>query len=100
MDKIEIDIDSILNRLLEVRSAKPGKLVKLTETEIFGLVRTVRIIFLEQPMLVEVSSPTKVCGDIHGQYYDMLRIFEYGGLPPESNYLFLGDYVDRGRQGI
>ena len=54
-----------------------------------------RDIFLEQPMLPELDSPVNIVGDVHGQFEDVLRNFDKCGWPPESNYLFLGDYVDR-----
>ncbi|XP_061986751.1 serine/threonine-protein phosphatase PP1 isozyme 3-like isoform X2 [Populus nigra] len=92
-------LDGIITRLLEVRG-KPGKQVQLSEAEIRQLCITSREIFLKQPNLLELEAPIKICGDVHGQYSDLLKLFEYGGLPPRANYLFLGDYVDRGKQSL
>jgi serine/threonine-protein phosphatase PP1 catalytic subunit len=109
-------IRSITQRLLNLRGSPPGTCVTtttannttsptpsssiITESELKLLCTTVRPILLQQPMLLELEAPLKICGDVHGQYPDLLRLLEYGGFPPESNYLFLGDYVDRGKQSI
>uniref|UniRef100_A0A8C5MWS7 Serine/threonine-protein phosphatase n=1 Tax=Leptobrachium leishanense TaxID=445787 RepID=A0A8C5MWS7_9ANUR len=96
----EIDRGGISMRLSGVRGCRPGKIVQMTEAEVRGLCIKSREIFLSQPILLELEAPLKICGDIHGQYTDLLRLFEYGGFPPEANYLFLGDYVDRGKQSL
>eukprot|EP00327_Prymnesium_parvum_P038387 CAMPEP_0195615806 /NCGR_PEP_ID=MMETSP0815-20121206/12682_1 /TAXON_ID=97485 /ORGANISM="Prymnesium parvum, Strain Texoma1" /LENGTH=385 /DNA_ID=CAMNT_0040756173 /DNA_START=14 /DNA_END=1171 /DNA_ORIENTATION=- len=93
-------IDDIIAKLIGVRGCRPGKQVDLSETEIRDLCTSARDIFMNQPVLLELEAPIKICGDLHGQYFDLLRLFEYGGFPPASNYLFLGDYVDRGKQSL
>uniref|UniRef100_A0AAQ5XWF0 Serine/threonine-protein phosphatase n=1 Tax=Amphiprion ocellaris TaxID=80972 RepID=A0AAQ5XWF0_AMPOC len=92
--------DSVTLLIKFVYRCRPGKIVQMTEAEVRGLCIKSREIFLSQPILLELEAPLKICGDIHGQYTDLLRLFEYGGFPPEANYLFLGDYVDRGKQSL
>ncbi|EOA24277.1 hypothetical protein CARUB_v10017516mg, partial [Capsella rubella] len=94
-------LDDIIKRLLDYGNPKAGtKQAMLNESEIRQLCSASREILLQQPCLLELAAPVKICGDIHGQYSDLLRLFEYGSFPPAANYLFLGDYVDRGKQSL
>ncbi|KAL2463281.1 Serine/threonine-protein phosphatase PP1 isozyme 1 [Forsythia ovata] len=93
-------LDDIINRLLQSRHTSTVRQVQLLESEIRALCIVSREIFLSQPNLLELEAPMKICGNIHGQYGDLLRLFDYGGFPPEVNYLFLGGYVDFGKQSL
>lgn len=95
----EITVDKIIEKLLAVRT-RANKIVNLNIVEIEWLVNEAQKLFEKQPVLLEISAPIKICGDVHGQYNDLLHLFEYGLHPPKSNYLFLGDYVDRGKQSL
>lgn len=94
------------NRMIKKMLPEVDKRVDIINIEFFKLnevlwiVQKARDILMKQDMLLELQAPVNICGDIHGQYYDLLQMFDKGGYPLSSNYLFLGDYVDRGNKSI
>ena len=90
-------LDFIAREFAHVYSVKPTLYVQM--------LLDVKAYFMQQPTLVDVPIPDgekfTVCGDIHGQFYDLMNIFKLNGLPSPSNpYLFNGDFVDRGSFSI
>jgi len=72
----------------------------LPEQDMKQLCEMVKELLLEESNVQPVTSPVTVCGDIHGQFYDLLELFKTGGELPETNYVFMGDYVDRGYHSL
>lgn len=68
----------------------------IKESEVKALCSKAREILVEESNVQRVDSPVTVCGDIHGQFYDLKELFKVGGDVPDTNYLFMGDFVDRG----
>ena len=68
----------------------------IPENQIRQLCLVAREVFLQQPMLLELEAPVHIVGDIHGQFYDLMELFRVGNDCPRTNYLFMGDFVDRG----
>lgn len=89
-----IKVDTIINKLLIHNG------ILLEAEEILYLCTEVIELLKIEPVLLQLQAPLTIVGDIHGQFNDLLRIFKKEGLPSHTNYLFLGDYVDRGTNSI
>jgi serine/threonine-protein phosphatase PP1 catalytic subunit len=93
-------VKNVLNDLLKAGSSVPGPRIKLSEQDIKSVCVDGEALLRREPNVLTINGPVTIVGDIHGQHYDLLRIFEAHGVPPQTTYLFLGDYVDRGEHGI
>jgi serine/threonine-protein phosphatase 6 catalytic subunit len=81
-----------------IEDLKLGKC--LDEPSLKHLIEKLTEILIEESNISLIKSPVIICGDIHGQFYDLLKLLSLGGSLPKTNYLFLGDYVDRGNNSV
>lgn len=72
----------------------------IREADLMQLFEKAQDVLFQEATLVPISAPITICGDVHGQFSDVVHLFEVGGPPPHTRYLFLGDYVDRGYYSI
>ncbi|THH29623.1 hypothetical protein EUX98_g4557 [Antrodiella citrinella] len=82
------DLDACIQQLLRKQLLHEALLREICEKT--------KEVLMRESNVIHVSAPVTVVGDIHGQFYDLIEIFRIGGYAPNTNYLFLGDYVDRG----
>lgn len=87
-----MDIDKCISDL------KSDKI--LSEKVLRWVCEKVKELLIEESNVQPVSAPVTICGDIHGQFYDLLELFKIGGEIPGTNYIFIGDFVDRGYNSV
>ena len=92
------DLDSLVAKILSRRTNKATHVC--TKDDIKCICDKAKCLFLSEASLLELQGPIVVVGDIHGHMKALIRVFAMNGLPPKTKYLFLGDYVDRGSDGV
>ncbi|XP_022696783.1 serine/threonine-protein phosphatase PP1-like [Varroa jacobsoni] len=92
-------LEALRDRLLLMRATK-SPMSPLTEEECISVADQASMIFASEPILLYIEPPINIYGDTHGQFFDLQRVLNAGGYPPLSRVLFLGDYVDRGKNSI
>ncbi|CAE7932349.1 FYPP [Symbiodinium sp. KB8] len=93
----DFDLDQLIHKLKRdgdiVPEILPERVLKLACQQL-------KNILIEESNVQPVQLPVVICGDIHGQYFDLLELFNIGGQIPEKNYIFMGDFVDRGYNSV
>lgn len=93
-------VDELIALIRDLEISKMSNKIQLSEADIMLICLGVIKIFKEEESLIQLNSPIYVAGDIHGQYEDLLRLFNCCGNPDKARFLFMGDYVDRGKQSL
>ena len=99
-DENNDNIHKIIKKLKKARRGSICQELNIKEDECNYVIDKAYGILEKEESLLKISAPLYICGDIHGQYYDLLRVFDILKYPPQSTFLFLGDYVDRGKQSL
>jgi serine/threonine-protein phosphatase 2A catalytic subunit len=100
LDK-DIDIlDENIERLKKCEALSEAEVKFLCEKVRLSIMVQAKDILQAESNIQPVHSPVTVCGDVHGQFHDLIELFRIGGNLPDTNYLFMGDYVDRGYYSV
>ena len=99
-EKLLLQNNFHINNNLDEQIEQLRKCQYITEIEVKLLCEKAKELFIEESNVVIIDAPITICGDIHGQFDDLTELFVKGGKCPETNYLFMGDFVDRGFNSV